>query len=63
MKAVAWHCRAGQWTHIDLNFQAFPTGASMASPASGWVTGNAADNTAALLHYDQGTWAGVFYGK
>lgn len=60
---VHGHYRADQWTHIDLNFQAFPIGASMASPASGWVTGNAANNTAVLLHYDQGTWADKFYGK
>ncbi len=61
-KTVAWHYSKGQWTRVDLDFQAFPTGVSMASPTSGWVTGNHG-NSAALLRYDQGTWTAVYYGK
>jgi hypothetical protein len=59
---VAWRFNASHWTRVGLNFQAFPTGASMASPTSGWVTGNAG-NSAALLRYDRGAWDGVYYGK
>ncbi len=61
--AVAWHYSSGTWTLVNLNLAAFPTGAAMASPTSGWVTGNALNNTAALAEFAQGQWSAVYYGK
>lgn len=55
-KIVGWHYSADQWTLVDLNFKANLTSASMASPTSGWVTGNGGYNSAALMHYDNGVW-------
>lgn len=59
---VAWRFNWGHWTRVDLNFHAFPTGVSMASPTLGWMTGNTG-NSAALLRYDRGVWDGAYYGK
>lgn len=61
--AIAWHFSAGRWTLVHLNFQAHFLGASMASTASGWMTGNGGDNSAALMRYDNGAWTDTYYGK
>lgn len=61
--AIAWHFSAGRWTLVHLNFQAHFIGASMASTASGWITGNGGDNSAALMRYDNGAWTDTYYGK
>ncbi|HET9109412.1 MAG TPA: hypothetical protein VFN78_01180 [Ktedonobacterales bacterium] len=60
---IAWHYSGVHWALVSLNFQAYPTGASMISTTSGWITGNAANNTAALLRYNDGVWIDPYYGK
>lgn len=63
LATVAWRFSAGHWTMVNLNFQADPSGASMASATSGWIIGNATGNTAALLRYNNGAWTDAYYGK
>lgn len=60
---IAWRYSGGHWSQVSLSFQAYPTGASMSSATSGWITGNAANNTAALLRYNDGAWTDPYYGK
>jgi anti-sigma factor RsiW len=62
-ETVAWHYSAGRWALVPLDFTAYPTGASMASTTSGWLTGDGGNNAAALMRYDNGTWTAVYYGK